>query len=97
MQRIGGIRRRSRSKLKKHYKQRGKVSLRKYFQSFKEGDRVVLCAEPSIQKGIYHMRFHGKTGIIIRLKGKHCNVLINDKGKEKIILAHPVHLKKVGE
>jgi large subunit ribosomal protein L21e len=92
--RIGGFRRKTRHKLKKSKKDKGKVSLRKYFQKFKEGDRVVLFAEPAIQKGMYLPRFHGKIGVIGGTKGKCYEVKIKDKNKEKMLVVHPIHLKR---
>ena len=95
VQRIGGFRRKTRHKLKKHYRQKGKISLSKYFQSFKQGDKVILKAEPAVQKGLYQPKFHGLHGIIKGKQGRCYEIIINDQDKKKTIIAHPVHLKKV--
>ncbi len=92
--RIGTFRRKTRSKLKKNYRDRGKLNLSRYLQKFEIGDKVCLFAEPSVQKGMYFPRFHGKAGIIKNKKGKCYEVLIKD-GKEKILIVHPVHLKRL--
>lgn len=92
--RIGGFRRKTRHKLRKNVRERGKISLRKFFQNFENGEVVALSAEPSYQKGMYFPRFHGKNGIIKRKQGTNYYVAIKDGGKEKQILIHPVHLKK---
>ena len=63
-------------------------------QSFKAGQRVHLSVEPSVHKGVYHPRFIGKTGIVKRSRGRCYEVMINDKGKEKLLIVHPVHLKE---
>jgi large subunit ribosomal protein L21e len=89
-----GFRRKTRSKLTKDYKKKGKISLRTYFQEFKEGDRVVLSAEPAYQKAMYYPRFHGRSGIVIGSRGSSYVVLIKYGRKEKMIIVHPVHLKK---
>lgn len=94
VKRIGGIRRKTRYKLKKEKRSRGKISLTKYFQTFVAGDRVNLSAEPAVQKGQYHFRFMGSNGIVKAKRGKCYEVLINDLGKEKTLIVHPVHLKK---
>tara|TARA_Y100000310_G_C20661064_1_gene804840 strand:- start:745 stop:1038 length:294 start_codon:yes stop_codon:yes gene_type:complete len=94
VKRIGGARRKTRNIFKKNIKKKGKISLRKYFQMFKEGEGVLLNMEPSIQKGAYFRRFHSKKGVIKGKKGKCYIVLINDKGKQKTLIVHPVHLKK---
>ncbi len=93
--RKGGFRRKTRYKLRKQKRNRGKISLSNYFQSFNAGDRVSLCAEPAVQKGMYHPRFMGKSGVIKSKRGNCYEVTINDGGKEKMIIVHPVHLKMV--
>jgi ribosomal protein L21E len=50
---IGSLRRKTRHKLSKTQRTKGKISLTKYFQKFKQGDKVVLKAEPAVQKGMY--------------------------------------------
>lgn len=92
--RKGGIRRKTRYKFRKEKRDRGKISLTRYLQTFKLGDRVYLDIEPAVQKGAYHPRFMGKSGIVKGTKGKCYEVLVNDLGKEKTLVVHPVHLKR---
>ena len=94
VKRIGGIRRKTRYKLRKEKRSKGKISITRYFQSFNIGDKVYLGAESAVQKGMYHPRFMGKAGTINGMRGRCYKVLINDMGKEKILVVHPVHLKK---
>ena len=70
VKRIGGFRRKTRTKLKKPLRKKGKVSLKSYFEEFKAGDKIKLLAESAIQKGMYHPRFHRKTGIIQEKNGR---------------------------
>ncbi len=93
--RIGGFRRKSRYKLKKDNKEKGKLSLSKFFQQVEIGNKVCLKAEPAYQKGMYLPRFHGKIGVVKSKKGRCYEVLIKDMNKEKIVVVHPVHFKKV--
>ena len=95
MKHHGGFRRKTRQKLSKHYKTKGEISLRKFFQDFKEGDRVVLKAEPAYHKGMYYPRFHGNAGVILANQGKCYQVLIKDGNKDKLLIVHPVHLKRL--
>ena len=74
---------------------KGKLQLGKYLKQLKPGDRVVFRVTSSSHKGVYHRRFHGKTGDIISIKGKSCEVKVNDKNKQKTVLTNPVHLVKV--
>lgn len=96
VQRQGGFRRRTRHKLQKSVRQKGKVSHRKFFQKLVAGDRVKLTAEPAYQKGMYFPRYHGKVGVVKAKKGNCYDVAIKDHNKEKILIIHPVHLKKLG-
>jgi large subunit ribosomal protein L21e len=95
MKRIGGFRRKSRHKFKKNIRQKGKISLKKYLQTFKEGDKVQLIVEPSVHKGMYFPKFISKIGIIKKKIRKCYELVIKDKNKEKILIAHPVHLKRI--
>ena len=93
--RIGGARRKTRQKFKKNYKARGKISLRRYLQPLTVGDKVALVAEPAVQAGLYFRRFHGKIGTVAKKLGTCYEVIIYDMDKEKHVIVHPVHLKKV--
>jgi ribosomal protein L21E len=95
MARIGGLRRKKVSRFTKSRKERGKVSLRRYLAEFSEGDRVSLMIEPAVHEGIYCPRFAGKSGIVVSKKGTCYEVKINDFKKEKILIVHPVHMRKL--
>lgn len=94
MKHHAGFRRKTRNKLSKNHRQKGKVSLRKFFQEFKDGEHVILKAEPAIHIGMYFPRFHGKDGIVMGKQGECIKVLIKDGNKDKLLLVHPVHLKR---
>ena len=94
VQRTGSARRKSRNVMRKSLRERGKISLTTFFQTFKQGDRVVLKAEPGYQKGNFHRRFHGKAGKVTGNQGKCILVDIKDGNKSKVIIAHPVHLRR---
>ncbi len=96
MKHHGSFRRKTRGKLSKHYKKKGKLSIKNFFQEFKEGDKVILKAEPAYQKGLYYPRFHGKIGSIKSSRGECYIVEIKDGKKKKDIIVHPVHLKRSG-
>lgn len=93
--RIGKARRKTRAKFKKSAKEKGRLSLTKYLQSFEIGERVVLKMEPAVQKGIYFPRFHGKAGVVKGKQGRCYLISIKDLKKEKTVLVHPVHLKRI--
>lgn len=93
--RIGGVRRKTRKKLKKNFRQKGKISISKYFQSFDVGQQVCLKAEPAVQKGMYHPRYHGKVGVVKAKVGNCYEVSIKDVTKPKTVIVHPIHLAGV--
>lgn len=93
VQRSGGFRRKTRSKLSKHKSEKGKISIRNFLHNFNKDDLVYLKAEPGYQKGMYFPRFHGKAGIIQTKRGDCYEVLIKDKNKPKTLIIHPIHLK----
>ena len=94
VKRIGTFRSKTRHKLQKSRRSKGKISLSKYFQTFENGDRVILKAEPAVQKGMYFPRFHGKVGTVFNQKGNCYEIKIKDFTKEKTVVVHPVHLKR---
>ena len=90
--RVGGFRRNTRHKMSKNVRSRGKISIRQFLQSFKVGEKVQLKAEPAYQKGMYFPRFYGKVGVVSKVVGSCYEVKINDMGKDKTVVVHPVHL-----
>ncbi|MBT3304339.1 50S ribosomal protein L21e [Candidatus Woesearchaeota archaeon] len=90
----GTFRTKTRYKMKKERREKGKISISRFFQVFKLGEKVHLCVEPAVQKGMYFPRFLGKTGEIVGKKKICYEVKIKDGNKEKILVSHPVHLKK---
>ena len=92
--RMGGFRRKTRSKLRKDPREHGKISLARFLQNFNINDKVILAAEPAYQKGMYHPRFHNKSGIVKAKQGICYKVEIKDGGKLKTFIIHPIHLKK---
>jgi large subunit ribosomal protein L21e len=93
--RKGGFRRRTRYKFKKPIRASGKLNQRRFFQKLEAGDKVQLTAEPAYQKGMYYPRYHGVVGVVKSKKGTCYNVSIMDHNKEKVLIIHPVHLKKI--
>ena len=92
---MDGFRKRTRRKFKKEQSQKGKISISNYLQKLEIGDKVSLTVEPAVQKGMYMPRFIGKIGTVIGKKGRCYQIEINDLSKRKVLVVHPVHLKKV--
>jgi len=78
----------------KRVRERGKISLTRYFQKFSEGDSVAVVRNLSVKFG-YTNRIHGKTGKVIKKKGSAYEIEIKDYNKPKRYLIKPIHLKKI--
>ena len=93
--RIGRFRRKTRHKLSKPQRMKGMLSLTRFLESYEPGEKVCLKAEPAYQKGMYFPRFHGKAGIVKAKRGRCYEIAIKDQHKEKTLLVHPIHFKRL--
>ena len=94
-QRTGGFRAKTRKKLRKKPRSKGKVSMTRLLQSFKTGDKVIISHEAAVHKAMPHPKFKSLAGKVIGKQGKAYMVQIKDGNKTKKVLAAPVHLIKV--
>ncbi len=93
VKRIGSRYRKSKFKIQQNIRERGKIPLSKYFQTFAAGDKVGLKIQGNVVKGRFHPRFHGLTGTASgKMSGACYEVQIYDGNKEKTIFVHPIHL-----
>jgi large subunit ribosomal protein L21e len=88
-----GPRKKTRYKFKKDLRKRGVLPITTVIQEFGMGQKVHIVCEPSIQKGMPHARFHGKTGSVVGRRGRAWLVQIYDGNKLKTIISRPQHLK----
>lgn len=88
-----GKKSKTRSKLSKNIKEKGKQSIQKIIQDFPTGSKAVIKIDPSVMKGQPHPKFHGRTGIIKEEQGKAYVVKIKDENKK--VISRPEHLEKV--
>jgi len=95
VKRIGTGRRKTRNLLKKSVRERGKISISRYFQTFEVGDKVIIDPEPAIHSSMPFRRFVGKTGIVKGKQGGCYCIEVKNGKKQKTLIAHPVHLKPV--
>jgi len=86
VKRIGSIRRKTRHKISKKTRAKGKISTSAYFQKFETGKKVVLKGDASVKKGIYFPRFYGKIGVIKGKQGNCYKVSMKDGNKQKIVV-----------
>ena len=93
MAKHNGIKKRTRYKLQKDIRKRGLHNVTSVIQKFEEGQKVHIVIEPSVQKGMPHPRFHGKTGTIIGQRGRAWLLTIKDGNATKMVISRPQHLK----
>jgi large subunit ribosomal protein L21e len=87
-----GFRFKSGRKLRKRVRERG-LRIRRVLQEFEVGQTVHIEIDSSVQKGMPHPRFHGRTGKVIGQRGRAYLVQIRDGGKYKTLIVRPEHLK----
>jgi large subunit ribosomal protein L21e len=78
----------------KPIREKGKFSLTKFFQKFKEGDTIAVVRNLGFNLG-YSKRVQGRTGKILEKRGAAYYVEISDLGKPKRYLIKPIHLRKI--
>jgi len=78
----------------KPIKERGKVHSAKYFQEFKDGDRVSVVCELSFNPK-FPKTLQGRSGIIKGKRGTSYIIKIKDVNREKTYIIHPIHLKRL--
>ena len=86
-----GYRARTRKKLRK--KLREKFTVTRYVQTFQINERVVIDPDPFSQKGLPHVRYKGKIGVVKEKRGRAYVVGVKIGKKEMKIIARPEHLR----
>ena len=90
-----GIRSKSRHILRKKPRERGIHSITRALQQFEEGDSVSIVIDPSVHRGMPHIRFQGHTGKVEGKQGGSYLVGINDGKKHKTLIIRSEHLRRV--
>jgi large subunit ribosomal protein L21e len=86
------MRKKSRGKLSRTVRARGKSSVVRAIQEFETGAMVHVIIDPSIHKGMPHPRFHGKTGEVVGTRGRAFVLKITDGDATKTLITLPEHL-----
>ncbi len=89
-----GYRRRTRYVMQKRARDRGLSPITRQFQTFAIGEKANVNIDPSIHKGQPHVRFHGKTGTVVRMQGRSYLLDIRMGDMMKQIIVRPEHLRK---
>jgi large subunit ribosomal protein L21e len=89
-----GARHGTRFKLSKGTREKP-INISIFLQKFKEGDRATIKINPSFHGGAPHPRFNGLSGLVEGKQGNCYIVRTRDGNKEKSMIVHPVHLRKL--
>ena len=81
--------------LRKKPRERGIHSITRALQQFEEGDSVSIVIDPSVHRGMPHIRFQGHTGKVLGKQGGSYLVGINDGKKHKTLIIRSEHLRRV--
>lgn len=79
---------------RKSQKEHGKLKLSKYFQEFKEGDKVAVIRDHAMNPA-FPKRIQGRTGIVIGTRGNAHLIQLNEGNAVKVHIIRPIHLKKL--
>lgn len=79
-----GYRARTRHLFSKGFRQKGMPNLSTYLKSYRLGDIVDIKANSSIQAGMPHKFYHGKTGIVFNVTPRAVGVIVNKRVNTRI-------------
>ena len=80
-----GLRARTRDLFSKAFRKHGTIPLSKYLISYRKGDYVDILADGSIQRGMPHKFYHGKTGRVFNVTTHALGVIVNKRVGNRII------------
>ncbi|MBU4076575.1 MAG: 50S ribosomal protein L21e [Euryarchaeota archaeon] len=78
--------------MRKTVREKGLTPITRAIQLFSLGDIVNIDLDPSIQNGMPHPKFQGRTGKVLSQRGRAYIVEIRDGGLMKELIALPEHL-----
>ena len=80
-----GLRARTRDLFSKAFRKHGAIPLNRYLINYKKGDYVDVIADGSIQRGMPHKFYHGKTGRVFDVTKNSIGVIVNKRVGNRII------------
>jgi large subunit ribosomal protein L21e len=94
VQRSKGLRSKSRHILRKKPRHRGFSPITNALSQYDEGESVNIVIDPSVHKGMPHLRFQGYTGKIKGKQGRSYIIGITVGKKPKTLVVRPEHLRR---
>jgi len=96
MKRSKGYRSNTRSLFGKKPREKGKIRISKLLQTYNVDDKVCIKTDSSVHKGMPHMHYYGRTGVIRGKRGRSYIVAVSTGRKTATILVRPEHLESRG-
>ena len=87
-----GVRRKTRQKFRKGFRQRGAIHISKTLTSYKIGDYVDIKVDGAIHKGMPYKYYHGRTGKVFNVNPRSIGVLVNKQVRNRIE-QKPIHVR----
>ena len=94
VRRSKGLRSKSRHILRKKPRYRGYSSITRSLQQFNDGEKVNVVIDPSVHRGMPHVRFQGYTGTVLGRQGNSYRVQIRVGKKIKTLVVRPEHIRR---
>ncbi|MFH0748337.1 MAG: 50S ribosomal protein L21e [Candidatus Bathyarchaeota archaeon] len=88
-----GIRRNSRSILKKKARERGMQPLGRLLHKYNGGEKVLIKIDSSVHKGMPHSRFYGKIGVVVEQRGQAYVIELREYRRTRDLIIRPEHLR----
>nr|AOZ55974.1 ribosomal protein L21E [uncultured korarchaeote] len=87
-----GYRRRTRSLLRKHPRERGMPPPSTILRKPNIGDEVVIKINPAVHRGMPHYRYHGKVAVVAGYRGRAIILKTRLGSKEKTLFVRSEHI-----
>ncbi len=94
VKRSKGLRSKSRQILRKKPRSRGFSSISRSLHQFDIGESVNIVIDPSMHRGMPHIRFQGYTGVVEGKQGTSYVIGIKVGKKRKTLVVRPEHLRR---
>ena len=79
---------------KQRVRQKGKISLSRYFQKLEKGQKVAIKPDASVPFHT-HIRLRGKVGVVEAKRGRSYVIKLKIGKQFKRLILKPIHLKKI--
>ena len=80
-----GLKRKTRYKFKKGFRQHGSIHIAKTLTTYKIGDIVDVVVDGAIHKGMPYKYYHGRTGTVFNVNPRAIGVVVNKQVRNRII------------